>query len=64
MPTSDRIDPKRTRIKVTEILDHVGYEICQNYCKYPEQYKDEKTGEELETKLYEEHCKNCPLGLI
>lgn len=57
-----RIDPKRTRVKVTEILDHVGYEICEHYCKYPGQYLD-KDGNG-EDKLYSEHCEKCPLNLI
>lgn len=58
-----RIDPKRTHIRVSEILDHMAGEICDKYCKWPEQYKDD-TGEELETKLYDEHCEKCPLNMI
>ena len=58
-----RIDPKRTRVKVTEILDHVAAEICDKYCKWPEQYKDDN-GDELECKLYDEHCEKCPLNMI
>lgn len=58
-----RIDPKRTRLKVTELLDHVATQFCLEYCKWPEQYKD-ADGNEMDAVLYEEHCKNCPIRLI
>ena len=63
MSDNERIDPKRTFVKVSEILDHIGAEICDKYCKWPEQYKDEK-GDEMECKLYDEHCEKCPLNMI
>lgn len=39
-------------------LEHIAAQICDKYCKYPEQWEEEKEGKEL----YEsEICKNCPL---
>ncbi|MEE1048208.1 MAG: hypothetical protein U0M60_12395 [Clostridia bacterium] len=44
---------------VTAILQEVIQKMCDEYCKYPEQYKGED-----EDKLYEEKCDNCPLNLL
>ena len=43
---------------VSEIIEDVKAEICDNYCKYPEQWVD-KEGE-----MMDEICKNCPLGKL
>ena len=42
-------------------LEHIAAQICDKYCKYPEQWDEEKEGKEL----YEsEICKNCPLSRL
>lgn len=43
---------------VAQLLNEMAADICNNYCKYPEIYGD------LEGALEEEHCMNCPLGVI
>lgn len=50
-------EPKKQT--VTGILHEVIQKMCDEYCKYPEQYKGED-----EDKLYEEKCDNCPLNLF
>lgn len=57
-----RLEPKRTRVRVTEIIDHVAGEMCQDYCKWPEKYT--KDGDFLECEMYEAHCRECPLNLL
>ena len=43
---------------ITDILNEIAEDICEHYCKYPEQWDEEKEGCELcESDL----CKNCPL---
>ena len=52
---------------VTEILEEIEKEICDNYCKYPGMYLSEHPGEEvdmLEDMMYTEICANCPLMKI
>lgn len=41
---------------VTEIIDDVETEICDNYCKYSDMYSDEEYD-----KMIEEVCDSCPL---
>lgn len=52
---------------ITTLLEKVKEEICDHYCKYPEQYSfDGKTfqdGERFEQML-EERCEGCPLDLL
>lgn len=39
-------------MKITDLLDKIETEICDKYCKYPEQYdKDDDA-------LIDEHCNN------
>ena len=47
---------------VTGLLDDIAAQICNSYCKWPDQYKDEN-GEETDA-LYDEKCSDCPLKLI
>ena len=45
-------------LSVCEIFEEVKKDICDNYCKYPDIWDEEKE----EKPLYEsEHCENCPL---
>lgn len=44
---------------VSKIIEDVVESICDNYCKYPEQY-----AEADEEKMYEERCDKCPLNKL
>lgn len=45
--------------KITEILSDMADDICNNYCKYPNEW-DEEEHDGLE--LFDsEICQNCPL---
>lgn len=46
---------------VVSILQEVAEDICQNYCKYPEQWDEQAEGIEL---CESDHCKNCPLNRL
>ena len=50
------------RRTITDILDEMAADFCDNYCKWPEKYTVE--GIEHSSKLYEEHCGDCPLNWI
>ena len=46
---------------VAEILQGIADDICDNYCKYPEQWDEEKEGCELcESQI----CANCPVNKL
>ena len=46
---------------IREQLEEVANEFCNHYCKYPEQWDEEKEGCPLdESKV----CKNCPLNRL
>lgn len=47
--------------KVSELLQEIADEICDKYCKYPEQWDEEKEGCEL---CNSDICKNCPLNRL
>lgn len=50
---------------VSKILEEVTEEMCNKYCKFPEEYFSKyKDEEEAEEKLYSEHCENCPLNKL
>ena len=42
-------------------LEDIAGEICNNYCKYPEQWDEDKEGCDL---VDSDICKNCPLNKI
>ena len=48
-------------MSVTEILEQVKEEICNDYCKWPDTYNEEAEGCEL---IDSEHCQNCPLNQL
>lgn len=41
---------------ISEIIEEVKCEICDNYCKYPNEIKDDE-------ELYD-ICEKCPLGRL
>lgn len=50
------------RIKgVPEIIEDVKADICNNYCKYPLIWDEDKEGCELSES---DHCRNCPLDRL
>ena len=46
---------------VVNILEEVVDDICNNYCKWPEKWDEEKEGKELSDS---EICDNCPLNKL
>lgn len=42
---------------IAQIVEVVCEEICDHYCKWPDQYKDEDA-------LIEEKCNDCPLNRL
>ena len=52
------IDDKNT---ISLMYEHIKYEMCEHYCKYPHEWDAEKEGKEL----YEsEICANCPINVL
>jgi hypothetical protein len=50
---------------VTQQLEKIKEDICDNYCKYPEKYLEEiKNPDEAMTEMYERVCENCPLNKL
>lgn len=45
---------------ISQLLEEVANEICDNYCKYPAEYNSKKEFEEL----LDTHCLNCPLSKL
>ena len=43
---------------VSEIIEEIKAEICDDYCKYPKKYKDEDALLESDT------CNRCPLNRL
>ena len=46
---------------VLEILEDIANDMCNNYCKYPDIYDEQKEGVEL---CESEICANCPLNRL
>lgn len=49
------------QMSITEIIDDVKADICNNYCKYPHIFDEESEGCEL---CESDICTNCPLGRL
>ena len=50
---------------ITEQLDEITCEICDQYCKYPDIAKGEvKDAAAAEDYLYRKYCESCPLNRI
>lgn len=52
---------RKMRITASDIKDLVKDEICEHYCKYPDNWDEEKEGVDLYSSKV---CANCPLGLL
>lgn len=52
---------------ITDLIEAIKMEICDHYCKWPEQYSFDGTsyqdGEQLE-RMIDERCEGCPLDLL
>ena len=46
---------------ITKRLEEIAEDFCNNYCKWPDLWDEEKEGCELPDS---EHCANCPLNKI
>lgn len=50
---------------ITDELVEIVNEVCDKYCKYPEQYYSQyKDPDEACDVLLKERCENCPLNRI
>lgn len=48
-------------IMIIEELEQIANEFCQNYCKWPDLWDEEKEMMELADS---EHCRNCPINRL
>ena len=48
-------------MSITETIEDVKEDICNNYCKYPGTWDEKKEGCEL---CESDVCKNCPLNRL
>ena len=46
---------------ITQRLEEIAEDICNNYCKYPEQWNEDKMGMELSESKF---CQECSLSKI
>lgn len=50
---------------VTQQLEKVKEDICDNYCKYPEKYLEKiKDPDKAMNEMWEHICENCPLNKL
>lgn len=45
---------------VSETLEEISEDICNNYCKYPGQWDEETMGELSDSEI----CSKCPLNRL
>lgn len=48
-------------MSITETIEEVKYQICNDYCKYPNEWNEEEQGQEL---CDSEVCAACPLNRL
>ena len=48
-------------MSIPQMIEKVASEFCDKYCKYPEQWDEEKEGCEL---CVSDICKNCSLNRL
>ncbi len=52
-----KLEKENTELKemtVPQLLDKISGEMCDKYCKFPDQAKDED-------ELFKNHCDKCPM---
>ena len=47
--------------EAARLIEEVKIEMCDNYCRYPREWDEEKEGMEL---VESEHCNTCPLNRL
>ena len=51
-----------SKLTIQNQLEQIASEICDRYCKWPDQYFQTNENEDIRTeKLVEEKCMMCPL---
>lgn len=48
-------------MSITEIIEEVKEQICNDYCRYPREWDEEEQGCDLSES---ETCANCPLNRL
>ena len=61
METKEEKAKAVSQITVSQIIEEVKIEICDNYCRYPKIYNI--NDDEYDAKM-EEICVNCPLSRL
>lgn len=46
---------------ISETLEEVKVQMCEDFCRYPLEWNEEEQGVEL---CESEHCQNCPLNRL
>lgn len=46
---------------VSQIIEEVKYRMCNDYCRYPNEWDEEKEGKDLSESIY---CMVCPLNRL
>lgn len=49
---------------VTEIIEEIKCEMCDQYCKYPDIYNTREDSDEEYDKMIAEVCDSCPLNRL
>jgi hypothetical protein len=50
---------------ITEMLGEICCKMCDNYCKYPEQYESQYKDPDMAWSVcMNERCKDCPISKI
>ncbi len=54
---------KATNMTMAEITEEIKTQICDHYCKYPEQYKVKNDDINFD-RMMQERCNDCILNLL
>lgn len=56
-------EPKMKSLEsiISETLEEVKIQMCEDFCRYPLEWNEEEQGVEL---CESEHCQNCPLNRL
>lgn len=48
---------------IPKIMERAASEICEKYCKFPDQYiaENDEVSDLMTDKLVSEHCEHCPM---
>ena len=49
------------KLTISDIIESVAQDFCDNYCKFPGEYGEEDDDYE---RLIDEKCSNCPLNRL